>query len=425
MAAGKNDSKKHRYSYLAKSRNTSDPTGVRKGIIVARDEYSARRELEEKYNLFVHDLEPINDSIWNRDFGALFGSRAPKTKDIARWVRQLATLYRSGISIVEALEILSSQGDDKKIRTNKRLAEATKEVQHSIEEGEDLATSMRKHPDIFPPFVTAMVAAGEAAGKVEISMSQTAETLEAEVRLKAKIKSALTYPVVVLILAFIIVTGLLLFIVPMFSEMFSSLGGELPLPTQVLVSLSSLMKVAWLPMVIIIGVLIFLFKKNKNNLSVRAKLDPLKLKLPIFGELFRKVAVARFSRNLSTLLESGVPILDALRITSDTVNSVPFSEAIMDIRESVERGDSIAQPMKDHAIFPHMATQMVFIGEKSGNPEEMLANVATTYDEEVSITTESLTSLVEPLMIIFLGVIVGGIVISLYLPLFKIYDLIS
>lgn len=425
MAASKVDNKKHRYAYLAKSRSTADSSGVRKGIIVARDEYSARRELEEKYNLFVHDLELINDSVWNRDFGSILGSRAPKTKDIARWVRQFATLFRSGIPVVDVLGILSTQGEDKKSRTNQRLAEATKEIQRSIKEGEELAPAMRQHPDIFPPFVIAMIAAGEVSGKLELNMAETAKALESEVRLKAKIKSALTYPVVVLILAVLIVTGLLLFIVPMFSEMFASLGGSLPLPTQILVSLSAFMKIAWLPIAVVIGVLIYLFKKNKNKPAIRERLDPLKLKLPIFGELFRKVAVARFSRNLSTLLESGVPILDALRITSDTVNSVPFSEAILEIRKSVERGESMSQPMKEHAVFPHMATQMVVIGEAAGNPEEMLANVADTYDEEVEITTESLTSLVEPLMIVFLGIIVGGIVISLYLPLFKIYDLIS
>lgn len=426
MAVSESSNKKNRYAYLAKKRGVNDGTSaVEKGFILARDEISARNELEQRYNFYVHDLELVDNSIWNRDFGSLGGNRAPKTKDIARWTRQFATLFKSGIPVVDILRILAHQGEDKKERTNKRLAEATKAVQESIEEGEELATAMRKHPDIFPQFVTAMIAAAEVSGGMEENMSRLAKMLESEVRLKAKIKSAMTYPVVVLIMAVLICAGLLIFIVPMFSDMFATLGGSLPLPTQILVNMSDMLKVGAIPIAIGIGVAIFLFRKNKDAPALRNKLDPFKLKIPVFGQLFRKVAVARFSRNLSTLMRSGVPIIEALRIVSDTVNSVPFSKAILDIKTSVEAGESMSAPMREHAVFPEMATQMVSIGERAGSPEEMLVNVADTYDEEVEITTESLTSLIEPLMILFLGVIVGGIVISLYLPLFSIYDLIS
>lgn len=426
MAVNDTSTKKQRYSYIAKSRNVEDQgAGLLKGIIVARDEHSARTELERNRNLFVHDLELVDSSIWNRDFGSLGGNRAPKTKDIARWARQFATLFRSGIPVIDILRILSHQSDDKREKTNKRLAEATKALQESIEDGDELAFAMRKHPDIFPPFMTAMIASAEVSGNMEGNMAQLAKTLEAEVRLKAKIKSAMTYPVVVLIMAILICAGLLIFIVPMFSDMFASLGGELPLPTQILVNMSNMLKIGGVPIVIGIIIAIVAWRKNKNNETLRRKVDPLKLKVPVFGPLFQKVAVARFSRNLSTLMGSGVPIIEALRIVSDTVNSYPFADAIMEIKTSVENGESISGPMGDHKVFPDMATQMVRIGEQSGSPEEMLVNVAQTYDEEVEITTESLTALIEPLMILFLGVIVGGIVISLYLPLFSIYDLIS
>jgi type IV pilus assembly protein PilC len=254
---------------------------------------------------------------------------------------------------------------------------------------------------------------------------QIAENYEAEVKLRGKVKSAMTYPVVVFVIAILAVIGMLLFIVPVFATMFEDLGGELPAPTKVLVFLSGAMKVM-APVGLVATIAFFVtWPKVKQKDAVRNVFDPLKLKLPIFGSLFQKIALSRFSRNLGTMMHSGVPILQSLEIVSSTTGNVVLERAIRDVQESVRSGESLAKPLENHAVFPPMVVQMMSVGEDTGALDDMLFKISEFYDTEVEATTEALTSLIEPLMIAVLGGIIGAMIIALYMPIFSVFNLIS
>jgi type IV pilus assembly protein PilC len=256
-------------------------------------------------------------------------------------------------------------------------------------------------------------------------MRQIADNFEAEVKLRGKIKAAMTYPTVVFVLAILMCIGMLVFVVPVFEGMFADLGGELPLPTKVLVFLSSAMRFL-LPAFAVAGVaFVWWWRQFGKTERVRNVVDPLKLRLPVFGNLFAKLALARFARNLSTLLSSGVPILQSLDIVSETTGSIVISRALKEVQESVRRGESVAGPLAEHEVFPPMVVQMIASGEESGAIDQMLGKIAQFYDEEVEATTEALTALIEPLMIAFLGGVVGSMIIALYMPIFKVFDLIG
>jgi type IV pilus assembly protein PilC len=252
-----------------------------------------------------------------------------------------------------------------------------------------------------------------------------AANYEAEVKLRGKIKAAMTYPTVVFCIAILAVTGMLLFIVPTFAGLFKTLGGTLPAPTRILVMLSHLLKFG-MPFLVIgmVGSLI-VWQRVKHTERVRNFVDPLKLKLPVFGNLFQKVALARFARNLGTMMHSGVPILQSLEIVSETTGNVVLGRAVRDVQDSVRQGESIAGPLKNHAVFPPMVVQMMAVGEDTGALDTMLHKIGEFYDQEVEATTEALTALIEPLMIAFLGGIIGSMIIALYMPIFKIFDLIK
>jgi type IV pilus assembly protein PilC len=298
-------------------------------------------------------------------------------------------------------------------------------VRTSVEGGNSLSGSFAAEPDTFPPLMVNMTRAGEAGGFLDVAMQQIAETFEADVRLRGKVKSAMTYPVVVLIMAALMCTGMLLFIVPIFENMFADLGGTLPLPTAILVKISHAMPVL-VPAVGVVGfVFLFWWRRHGNDAAVRGVVDPLKLRLPVFGGLFAKIALARFSRNLGTLLSSGVPILQSLDIVGDTTGSVVVGRAVADVRRSVAAGESVAGPLARHDVFPSMVVQMIASGEETGAMDQMLTRIAQFYDEEVEATTEALTSLIEPLMIAGLGVVIGGMIVALYLPIFSVFELIG
>jgi type IV pilus assembly protein PilC len=270
-----------------------------------------------------------------------------------------------------------------------------------------------------------MCRAGEVGGFLDAVMLQIAANYEAETRLRGKVKAAMTYPVVVFCIAILAVIGMLLFIVPVFAGLFKTLGGTLPLPTQVLVTLSGLLKVGFIPLAVLIFVGVTVWKKYKRTEQVRNVVDPLKLKLPVFGELFRKIALTRFARNLGTMMASGVPILQSLDIVAETTGNVVLERATRAVQESVRTGESLAKPLLDHPVFPPMVVQMMAVGEDTGALDTMLHKIAEFYDQEVEATTESLTALIEPLMIAFLGGIVGSMIVALYMPIFKIFDLIK
>ncbi|HUR74280.1 MAG TPA: type II secretion system F family protein [Sporichthya sp.] len=349
----------------------------------------------------------------------IFGRERVKLKDLAVFARLFATMINAGLSMLRTLTILSEQTENGELRRVLRL------VKTDVESGSSISAAFAKHPRVFPPLMVSMVKAGEAGGFLDMSMRQIADNYEAEVKLRGKIKAAMTYPVVVLILAVFMVIGMLLFVVPVFENMFATLGGTLPLPTRILVTLSGWMKFLAPLLAVFAAVGIWAWRRYGQTEQVRNVVDPFKLKVPVFGKLFQKVALARFARTLSTLLHSGVPILAALEITGNSSGNVVISNALAEVKESVKAGESISGPLASHAVFPPMVVHMMASGEETGALDEMLGKIGEFYDQEVESTTESLTALIEPLMIAFLGGVVGSMIIALYLPIFKIFDLIQ
>jgi type IV pilus assembly protein PilC len=348
-----------------------------------------------------------------------FGKKKVKLKDLAIFSRQFATMINSGLSLLRALNILAEQTE------NKELVRVIGEVRNDVETGNSLSASMAKHPAVFPPLMTNMCRAGEVGGFLDSVLLQIASNYEAEVKLRGKVKSAMTYPIVVFVIAIIAVIGMLLFIVPVFAGLFTSLGGTLPLPTRILVTLSTILKTYfWVFGILGVGATIT-WGKVKRKEQVVNFVDPLKLKMPVFGNLFQKIALSRFCRNLGTMMSSGVPILQALDIVADTTGNVVLARAVREVQDSVRRGEALAAPLANHPVFPPMVVQMMSVGEDTGALDSMLHKIAEFYDQEVEATTESLTALIEPLMIAFMGAVIGSMIVALYMPIFKIFDLIK
>ncbi|WP_181435197.1 type II secretion system F family protein [Curtobacterium sp. MCBD17_019] len=339
-------------------------------------------------------------------------------KELAIMARQASTMLSSGLSLLRTLTILADQTDTKK------LGEILGKVRDEVEQGVSFSDAVAKYPVDFPPIMINMVRAGETGGFLDQAMDSIATNFEKEHKLRTTIKSAMTYPTVVLIMSLTSVVVMLVFIVPIFQNMFSSLGGQLPLPTLILVGASHAM--VWLGPLLAVGVIVgwLWFRANKNKESVRAVLDPLKLRLPVFGQLNKKIVIARFARNFSNMIGAGVPILQALKIVGEVADNHVVQKALDRVSESVRKGESIAGPLEREAVFPSMVSQMIAVGEDAGSMEIMLEKIAVFYDAEVEATTEALTSLIEPLLIAFLGVVVGGMIVALYLPIFQITNLI-
>jgi len=351
------------------------------------------------------------------NFGGL--GKGVGLKDLAVMARQMSTMISAGLSLIRTLTILADQTE------NKELARVLGLVRNDIESGSSLSDAMAKHHTVFPPLMIHLIRAGETGGFLDTSLAGAADNFEADVKLRDTIKSALTYPVIVLIMAVVSVVGMLIFIVPIFEKMFADMGGELPLPTQMLVVMSKGM--VWIGPLLVIGGIVFSvwWRANKNTDRVRAIVDPLKLKLPVFGMLFTKVAVARFTRNFATMMGAGVPILQALNIVGETSGSYVIEQALKRVQEAVRQGKSVAGPLALEPIFPSMVVQMIAVGEDSGSMELMLNKIAEFYEADVEATTKALTSLIEPLMIAFIGVVIGGMIVALYLPVFTIFDQIK
>ncbi len=349
-----------------------------------------------------------------------FGGDKVKLKDLAIMSRQFATMISSGLSLLRSLTILAEQTD------NKLLAKTLSDVRNDIETGSALSIAMAKHsPQVFPPLMVNMTRAGEVGGFLDAVLLQVASNYEAEVKLRGKVKSAMTYPVVVFIMAILAVIGMLLFIVPVFAGLFKSLGGTLPLPTRILVLLSDILR-QWFPIVLVLFIaLVVTWRKIKFKPRVREIVDPLKLKAPVFGPLISKIALARFARNLGTMMKSGVPILQSLEIVAGTTGNLVLTHALNDVQDSVRSGESLSRPLENHKVFPPMVVQMMSVGEDTGALDTMLGKIAEFYDQEVEATTEALTALIEPLMIAFLGAVVGSMIVAMYMPIFKIFDLIK
>ena len=338
-------------------------------------------------------------------------------KDLAVLSRQFATMTSSGLSLLRALAILEEQAPKPK------LQKALRDVRRDIESGLSLSGAMRKQDRIFPPLMVAMIEAGETGGFLDKALDRIAMNFEKDANLRAKIKSALTYPVIVLSFSILMVVGVLIFIVPVFEKMFKQLNGTLPLPTRILVAVSHQM--FWLaPLLIALGIgfTVWFRRKLRTDYAFRLGFDRFKLRLPVFGKLFTKVAISRFSRNLGTLLNVGVPVMQALDIVGATTGNAVIGEAMNDVKKSVRDGQTMSAPLAAHPIFPTMVTQMMEVGEETGQMSAMLDKVSDFYDHEVETATESLTAAIEPIMVVVMGGIVGTMVVCLYMPMFTIYQ---
>ncbi|WP_432546180.1 type II secretion system F family protein [Kineococcus sp. SYSU DK004] len=389
-----------------------------KGILEANDQQSVVARL------LGQGLAPVSVEASKAGKGLqmeinLPGSNRVGLKDLALMSRQFATMVSSGLTLLKALGILAEQTESKK------LAAVLGEVRAEVESGTSLSTALGRHPAVFPPLMINMVRAGEVGGFLDQVLLQLAENFESEVKLRAKVKSAMTYPVVVFVIAILAVAGMLLFIVPIFAGMFATLGGELPLPTKVLVVLSSGLRYAAPVILVLAFVLPVVWRKVKDKQRVRNVVDPFKLRVPIFGTLAQKIALSRFTRNLGTMLHSGVPILQSLEIVGSASGNVVIERASHDVMESVREGKALAAPLAEHKVFPPMVVQMMSVGEDTGALDAMLHKISDFYDQEVEATTEALTSLIEPLMIAFLGGIIGAMIVAMYMPIFGVFDLIQ
>ena len=338
-------------------------------------------------------------------------------KDLAVFSNQFASMMSAGLTLLRALGILEEQTAKPKLR------DAIAEVRTQVEGGTTLSTAMAGYPDHFPPLMVNMIQAGETGGFLDDALARIARMYEADANLRAKIKSAMTYPVIVLIFSMLLGTGVIMFIVPVFERMFAQLGGKLPLPTQIMVTLSHNMP--WiLPLVIVgsLGTLKAYRTAYRDNLTFRLRADQLKLRLPVFGPLFTKLAISRWARNLGTLLGVGVPIIAALDIVGGTSGNAVVTEAMREVRDSVRLGGRMSTPLHKNPLFPGMVVQMLEVGEETGQITDMLDKVADFYDREVETATDSLTSALEPLLTVLMGVVIGTMVVCLYLPMFTIYQ---
>jgi type IV pilus assembly protein PilC len=345
------------------------------------------------------------------------GKQRPSLKDLAIMSRQFASMTSSGLTLTRSLGILESQ------TVRPSLKAAVGQLQTDVQAGTMLSAAMSRHPDQFPLLMVNMVGAGETGGFLSEALDRIAKMYESDAALRAKIKSALTYPILVLIFSLVMGTAVIIFIVPIFETMFSQLGGELPAPTQALVTLSH--NAYWLlPSVLVLVVLTLrTYRRSmQNNAAFRLKADRLKLRIPVFGKLFTKLAIARWARNFGALLAVGVPVIQALDIVGGTSGNAIIGAAMTEVRDSVRTGTTISAPMAKHTIFPSMVVQMLEVGEETGQTSEMLGKVADYYDQEVETATEALTSALEPLLVVLMGVVIGTMVVCLYLPMFTIYE---
>ena len=373
-------------------------------------------ELLRKRKIMITSLRPKGVGFRLPKIG---GGSGISTKDLAIFTRQFATMISAGLPLVQCLDILAKQSS--KPSFGRIIGEVTREV----EAGSTLSDGLGRHRGVFDDLFRNMVAAGEAGGVLDEILMRLATYIEKADALKRKVQSALVYPGVVLTVAMGATAFMLIFIIPTFAKMFSDFGGELPLPTKIVLGLSNALKAYWWVLVLAMGGGGFLFKRYYQTESGRRTVDAAMLKIPIIGDVLLKGAVARFTRTLGTLIASGVPILSGLEITARTAGNKIISEAIMTARASIREGETVAAPLKASGVFPPMVVQMISVGEQTGALDEMLTKIAVFYEAEVDTAVDTLTSVIEPVMIVVMGGIVGGMVIAMYLPMFKLISVVS
>jgi type IV pilus assembly protein PilC len=343
-----------------------------------------------------------------------------KTKDITIFARQFATMINAGLSLTKCLSILADQSESRELR------DVIAQVGRDVEAGQSLSEAMAKHPKIFPPIFINMVRAGETGGVLDEVLLRVADHFENDAKLRGRIKSAMTYPVAMAVLVLLVLVAMMIFVVPTFQKMFADMGGALPLPTHILVSISE--GARGLPgLITLVSVIVgsIMFRAWKSTDSGRLIWDAIKLKMPIVGPLVRKMSLARFTRTFGTLVAAGVPILSALDIVADTSGNEVIAQAVKKVRSAIKEGETIAKPLGENPVFPSMLVQMIAVGEETGALDAMLTKIADFYDEEVSAAVDGLTSVIEPVMMATLAVVVGGIVIALYMPMFQVITLVK
>ncbi len=342
-----------------------------------------------------------------------FGGKV-ETKDLVVFTRQFATMIDSGLPLVQCLEILASQQE------NKAFKEMLYKVKEDVESGSTFADALKKHPKAFDELYVNLVAAGEVGGILDTILSRLAAYIEKAMKLKKQVKGAMVYPITIMAIAVIVVGVILVFVIPTFAKMFADFGGELPGPTKFVIALSSFFKRYIIVMIVAFFALSSVFKKYYATPKGRKTVDALALKMPVIGPLIRKVAVAKFTRTLGTMISSGVPIMDGLEIVAKTAGNKIVEEAIYKVRQAISEGKTMAEPLEECGVFPPMVVQMISVGEATGAMDAMLTKIADFYDDEVDDAVGALTSMMEPLLMVFLGTTVGGLVIAMYLPIFKL-----
>lgn len=398
------------FAYKAKTEEGK----VTRGKIEAMNKKDALAELG-MMDLIVFEVEPLN-SFLNTEINLRSGL---KPKDFIIFLRQFATLISAGILLVESLDLLAEQ------TTNPRLKAILEDLSTEVQEGSPLSVSMSKHPAVFPNLLIQMIQSAEVSGRLEEVLEQMANYYEKQYRNKQKVTTAMTYPIVVGILALVITAFLLIFIVPIFGEMFASFGSELPAITQMVLGLSQWVQKYWVLILVFLLATIFLLRYLSQRDKMAYSFDYFQLKIPIIGMFLQKTILARMTQTLSSLLNSSVPILQALDVTSQVVDNRVVEEVLLAAKKDVEQGESLAKPMEAHWFFPNLIIQMIKVGEASGSLDEMLKKASDIYEQEVEEASEKLQSLIEPLLIVFLSVIVGFIVLSIVIPMFGLFEQIQ
>ena len=399
------------YQWVGKNRKDE----VQKGEIEAVSEEAVKAQLSRQR------ITPTKVKKKSKDLFENVAFLQPKVKqrDVILFARQFSTMIDAGLPIIQCLDILYSQ------QANATFKKMLREIKESVEGGATLAEALKKFPKQFDNLFVNMIAAGEAGGILDAILRRLAAYMEKAAKLKAQVKGAMTYPVVTLIIAVLVLAVILVFVIPVFEEMFADFGGELPMPTQIVVAMSDMVKSKII--YIIVGLVFFIiaFKKFYGTEKGREFVDKMLLKVPVFGDLLRKVAVAKFTRTMGTMLASGVAILEALDIVAKTAGNKTVEKAVYNVRKGISEGRTMADPLAQSGVFPSMVCQMISVGESTGALDAMLEKIADFYDEEVDQAVENLTALIEPFMLVFLGVTIGGLVIAMYLPIFKMAGAIS
>ena len=393
------------YQWQGRGRNNA----ATKGEMEASNEQEVRTRLQRQ------GITPDKIKKKPKDLFENVSFLQPKVKeqDVIIFCRQFSTMIDAGLPIIQCLDILQSQQE------NPTFKKMLKDIKESVESGQTLAEALKKYPNQFDALFVNMVAAGEAGGILDVILRRLSAYMEKAAKLKAQIKGAMTYPIVTIIIAIVVVAVILVFVIPVFQDMFSTMGGALPAPTQIVVNMSEFVKGNILYIIIGIVLFAFAFRRFYKTEKGKAIVDDLMLKMPVIGILVRKSAVARFTRTMGTMLASGVAILEALDIVAKTAGNKSIEKAVYHVRSGIAEGQTIADPLAETGVFPPMVCQMIAVGESTGAIDAMMEKIADFYEEEVDQAVDNMTALIEPFMLVFLGIVIGGLVVSMYLPIFK------